>query len=66
MKRTRPSRRTRSTERRDAATRAAADRGPTPGEESAAAEHPLDPDAAAHADEMYQIGADEPGEGRIP
>ena len=66
MKRTRPSRRTRSTERRDAATRAAADRDATPSEEAAAAEHPLDPQAAAHAEEMYEIGADEQGEGRIP
>ncbi len=66
MKRTRPSRRTRSAERRDAAAPVAPDRDPTPSEESAAAERPIDPKAAAHAHEMYRIGASEQGEGRIP
>jgi len=66
MKRTRPSRRTRGAERRDATAPAAPDRVPTPSEEALAAEHPLHPGTATHADEMYRIGADEQGEGRIP
>lgn len=66
MKRTKPSRRTRAEERKDAASPARPDREPTPDEEAAADAHPLDPDAARRAEAMYRRGADEPGEGRLP
>ena len=66
FRRTRPSRRTRAEERKDAAVPAQPDREPTPDEAAAADQQTLDPDAARHAEEMYQRGADEQGEGRLP
>ena len=66
MKRTRPSRRTRAEERKDAAVPARPDREPTEQEGAAADAHPLDPEAARRAEDMYRRGAENPGEGRLP
>ena len=65
-KRTRPSRRTRAEERKDAAVPARPDREPTADEAAGADAHALDPEAARRAEEMYRRGAEERGEGRLP
>ncbi len=56
---------TKDEESREARAPHAADRPPTPEEESAAEEHELDPEVAAHENEMGRIGAEVEGEGRI-
>jgi hypothetical protein len=66
MEPTTPSRETRAAEREQAEVRAKADRPPTDDEEAAADEHEMDPEAAAHAEEMYERGAHQEGEGRLP
>ena len=66
LRRTKPSRRTREEERKDAAVPPHPDRDPTADEAAAAEGQALDPDAAQHAEEMYRRGADEQGEGRLP
>jgi hypothetical protein len=63
--RTRPDAETRSTERDDAQVRSGADREPTPDEERKAEEQELDPDVAAHEEEMAKRGVEQKGEGRI-
>jgi hypothetical protein len=63
---TRPSERTRETEREDAQTPAHADREPTADEEKLAEGLELDPDVAEHYEEMTERGANQPGEGRLP
>jgi hypothetical protein len=63
---TRPSDRTRETEREDAQTKAHADREPTPEEAKLAEGQTLDPDVAEHYEEMAEKGANEKGEGRLP
>ena len=64
---TRPSDRTRETEREDARTPARADREPTAEEEKAAeAAGGVDPDVAEHYEEMAERGANQQGEGRLP
>jgi hypothetical protein len=65
-RRTKPSRRTRAEERKDAAVSSRPDREPTADEAAAADRHPLNPDAARRAAAMYRRGADEQGEGRLP
>jgi len=62
---TRPSNRTRDTEREDARTKAHADREPTPEEEKLAEKNQLDPQAAEHYEEMAERGVNQKGEGRI-
>ena len=64
--RARPSKETRAEERKDAATTAHADRMPSEEEEKLAEEQELDPDVAEHAEEMYERGARQKGEGRVP
>ena len=63
---TRPSPQTRATEREDAERSAGADRIPTEVEERLAEEHDVDEHVAEQAKEMYERGAHEQGEGRIP
>jgi hypothetical protein len=64
--RARPSKETRAAERKDAEATARADRMPTAEEERLADEQELDEDVAEHAEEMYERGAQQRGEGRIP
>jgi hypothetical protein len=63
---TRPSDRTRETEREDAHTAAHADREPTAEEEKRAESIEADPDVAEHYEEMAERGANQKGEGRLP
>ena len=62
---TRPDDATRKAEVQAAQREHRADRPPTAEEARAAERHPVDPDAAAHAREMNERGADQKGEGRI-
>ncbi|HEX4491251.1 MAG TPA: hypothetical protein VH914_08620 [Acidimicrobiia bacterium] len=62
---TRPTGRTRETEREDAQTKAHADREPTPEEEKLAEKNQLDPEAAKNYEDMAERGANQKGEGRI-
>jgi hypothetical protein len=64
--RARPSKETRDAERKDAEATARADRMPTDEEERLADEQELDEDVAEHAEEMYERGARQRGEGRVP
>jgi hypothetical protein len=61
----RPSKNTRAAEEEDAAVKPAADRMPTEEEEKLAEQHDVDRDVAEHAEEMYERGANQKGEGRI-
>jgi len=61
----RPTRKTRAAERDDAQQRAGADRMPTDEEERLAEQHDVDRKVAEHAEEMYERGAKQEGEGRI-
>jgi hypothetical protein len=63
--RERPSRKTRATEAEDATVEAGADRMPTDEEERLAELHEVDSKVAEHAEEMYERGAKQQGEGRI-
>lgn len=63
---TQPSRKTRAAEREEAEQPAGADRMPTEAEEHLAEEHPVNESVAENAEEMYERGARERGEGRIP
>ena len=63
---TRPSRDTRAAERDDAQQPAGADRMPSAEEERLAEEHDVDEAVAENAEEMYERGAENQGEGRIP
>jgi hypothetical protein len=56
---------THEADRRDAETKAHADREPTPEEEELAEKNKLDPEEAAKIDEQYKRGANAKGEGRI-
>ena len=62
---TRPTAKTRATERDDAQTSAHADREPTPEEARRAEELTLDPEVAEHEQEMAERGTNQKGEGRI-
>lgn len=62
---TTPDRDTRSAERAEAHTPAGADRSPTPDEEAQAEQVQIDPDTAAHYEEMAERGARQKGEGRV-
>jgi hypothetical protein len=64
--RSRPSESTRAAERAEASKTAGADRMPTDEEERLADEQELDEDVAEHAEEMYERGAKQRGEGRVP
>jgi hypothetical protein len=64
--RTRPSRKTRDEERREAKDTADAGREPTPEEEEAADRNEPDPEVAEHYEEMTERGANQEGEGRVP
>jgi hypothetical protein len=66
MPRTRPSRKTRRSEEREARRPAGADRPPTEEEARLAEEERLDPSVAEHERDMTERGAREEGEGRIP
>ena len=61
----RPNKNTRKTEEEDAAVKAGADRMPTDEEEKLAEQHEVDRDVAEHAEEMYERGANQKGEGRV-
>ena len=61
---TRPSAETREAEHADAQAQHQSDRAPTPGEEAVAAEE-VEPDVAAHEEEMLKRGANQQGEGRV-
>ena len=61
----RPNENTRKTEAEDAAVKPGADRMPTEEEEKLAEQHKVDRDVAEHAEEMYERGADQKGEGRV-
>jgi hypothetical protein len=63
---TRPSSETREAERAEATKTAAADRQPTPDEEKIADSLEVDPDVAAHEEEMMERGANQQGEGKLP
>ena len=63
---TRPSAETRAAERDDAQQSARADGAPTPEEEAIADSVELDPDVAAHEQEMAERGANQQGEGKLP
>ena len=56
---------TRTEEEREATSAHAADRAPTAEEEAAAEGNTLDPEVAAHEQEMDRIGAEIKGEGEI-
>jgi len=60
-----PDDKTREAEREDAAVTAGADRMPTEEEARLAEQHDVDRDVAEHAEEMYERGAKQQGEGRI-
>ena len=62
---TRPTAKTRATERDDVQTSADADREPTPEEARRAEELTLDPEVAEHEQEMAERGTNQKGEGRI-
>jgi len=62
---TRPSAETRKAEHADAEAKHESDRAPTPQEEAAAAQD-VEPDVAAHEEEMLERGANQQGEGRVP
>jgi hypothetical protein len=64
--RTRPSRKTRDEERREANDTAGAGREPTPEEEAAADRNEPDEAVAEHYEEMTERGASQEGEGRVP
>jgi hypothetical protein len=64
--RTKPDPRTKESERAEAEMHAAPDRAPTDEEARRADEQELDPDVREHADEMYEKGAHQKGEGRLP
>ncbi len=64
--RTRPTDRTKESERAEASAQHAADRMPTPDEEAAAEQLPESPEAAEHFREMAERGAHQQGEGRVP
>ncbi len=66
MPRTRPSRKTRRSEEREARRPAGADRGPTDEEARVAGEHRPDASVAEHERDMTERGARQQGEGRIP
>jgi hypothetical protein len=57
--------RTEQEERTEATAAHVADRPPTPEEEAAADETPLDPQVAEHEREMTRLGREQKGEGRI-
>ena len=61
----RPTRKTRAAEREDAGTKPGSDRMPTSEEEELAELHDVDRKVAEHAEEMYERGANQEGEGRI-
>ncbi len=61
----RPNEKTRKTEEEDAAVKAGADRMPTDEEEKLAEQHKVDREVAEHAEEMYERGANQKGEGRV-
>ena len=61
----RPNEKTRKTEEQDAAVKPGADRMPTEEEEKLAEQHEVDRDVAEHAEEMYERGANQKGEGRV-
>jgi hypothetical protein len=63
---TKPDPKTRELERQEAKRRSGPDREPTEEEERLADEHKLDESVAEHAEEMYERGAKNPGEGRLP
>ncbi len=64
--RTEVSEATRKAESEESEARHVADRPPTPEEEESAEGHEVDPEVRAHYQEMTELGADDPGEGRIP
>lgn len=64
--RTRPNESTRAAERDDAGTRPGPGREPTEEEQRLAELHKVDSEVAEHAEEMYERGAEQRGEGRIP
>lgn len=61
----RPSKNTRAAEEEDAAVKPGADRMPTEEEAKLAEQHEVDRDVAEHAEDMYERGAKQEGEGRI-
>ena len=61
----RPTKNTKATEQEDASVKAGADRMPTEEEERLAEQHQVDQDVAEHAEEMYERGANQKGEGRV-
>ena len=63
---TRPSRETRKAERQEADAAHQPDRPPTEDEARLAEEQQLDPDVAAHEEEMAERGVEQRGEGQIP
>jgi hypothetical protein len=63
--RERPSDKTRAAERDDAEVQPGADRQPTAEEERLAEQHDVDREVAQHAEEMYERGAKQKGEGRV-
>ena len=56
---------TRAADRKDANVSARPDRRPTEEEAALAEQHDVDPEAAAHYEEMAERGANQRGEGRI-
>jgi len=64
--RTRPSKKTRDEERREAEVASDAGREPTPEEEESADRNEPDEEVAEHHEEMTERGASQKGEGRIP
>ena len=56
---------TKAADRKDAQAAAEADRMPTDEEQAKAEQNQLDPNAAAHYEEMAERGAKQRGEGRI-
>jgi len=63
---TRPNAATRGAERAEAKAEHESDRAPTPEQERAAEAQEVDPDVAAHEEEMLGRSVNQQGEGRIP
>jgi hypothetical protein len=61
----RPTRKTRAAEREDSHVESGADRMPTDEEEQLAELHDVDRKVATSAEEMYERGAKQKGEGRV-
>jgi hypothetical protein len=64
--RTTPDARTKDAERAEAQTATSVDREPTKDEADKAETHAVEPDVREHAEEMYEKGAHQQGEGRVP